>query len=190
MRRVERNEILGLGDYEAIRPQFRARVIEEKKRRRFAVGPHATVVLENHDTVLMQIQEMLRTERITKEAAIQHEIDVYNELVPNPGEISCTLMFEISDKDERDAFLSRAKDAEKNMSLAVRGAKHPVQWDRAREIPDRTSAVHYLKIPLSEDAIAAIRGGEPIEFVVEHPAYSHTAALAREIIASIIEDLG
>ena len=115
MQTVKRNEILGLGDYESIRPHFRARIIEEKKNRRFAVGPLATVVLENHDTVLLQIQEMLRTERITKEAAIQHEIDVYNELIPKNGEISFTLMFEISDKETRESFLFRAKDVEKNI---------------------------------------------------------------------------
>jgi hypothetical protein len=186
---VKRSEILGLGDYEAIRTPFRARVIEEKKRRRFAVGPHATVVLENHDTVLLQIQEMLRTERITKESAIQHEIDVYNELVPKRGEISCTLMFEISEKEERESFLLRGKDVEKNMFLVVGGQRSRVQWDALRELPDRTSAVHYLKVPLADSAIAAIRSGAVVEFLVDHDAYRHTANLSREIVLEIVEDL-
>lgn len=189
MERVQRSEILGLGDYEAVRSHFRARIIEEKKRRRFSVGPNATVVLENHDTVLLQIQEMLRTERITKESAIQHEIDVYNELVPKRGEISCTLMFEISEKEERESFLLRAKDVERNMALVVGAARLPVQWDIARELPDRTSAVHYLKIPLTDEAIAAIRSGAAVEFLVNHAAYRHSAMLPRDVIASMIEDL-
>ena len=187
---VKRNEILGLGDYEAIRSHFRTRVIEEKKRRRFPVGPSATVVFENHDTVLLQIQEMLRTERITKESAIQHEIDVYNQLVPKKGEVSCTLMFEISDKEERETFLVRAKDVEKNMFLVVNGERQPVQWDVAREIPDRTSAVHYLKIPLTDEAVAAIKSGDAtVEFQIGHAAYRHTALLPHEVLASLVEDL-
>lgn len=190
METVKRNEILGLGDYEAIRSHFRARVIEEKKRRRFAVGPNATIVFENHDTVLLQIQEMLRTERITKESAIQHELDVYNELVPKKGEVSCTLMFEISDKEQRESFLLRAKDVEKNMFLVVNGERQPVQWDVAREIPDRTSAVHYLKIPLTDQAAATIKSGDAkVEFQVNHDAYRHTAVLPHEVLASLAEDL-
>ena len=35
---IDRSEILPLGEYEAIRPHFRARVIEEKKARRVAVA--------------------------------------------------------------------------------------------------------------------------------------------------------
>ena len=57
----------GLAEYEAIREPFRARVIAEKKARRVALGPNASCVFENRDTALMQIQEMLRTERITRE---------------------------------------------------------------------------------------------------------------------------
>jgi hypothetical protein len=190
MEPVKRNEVLGLGDYEAIRPHFRARVIEEKKARRFSVGPHATVVLENHDTVLLQIQEMLRTERITKEAAIQHEIDVYNELVPKNGELSFTLMFEISDKEEREAFLFRAKDVEKNMELLVDGFEFPIEWDKTRESPDRTSAVHYLKVKLGEQAVVALRRGMArAGFVIDHDAYRHTAPLPQTVLASIAEDL-
>src|SRR5580700_12078358 len=96
---VVRQEILGIAEYETIRGAFRARIIDEKKRRRLSVGPHVTVVFENHDTVLLQIQEMLRTERITREAAVQHEIDTYNAHVPGKDELFATVMIEIPDKD-------------------------------------------------------------------------------------------
>src|SRR5689334_6801955 len=105
MRPIERSEILGLGPYEQIRDRFRARVIDEKKARRVALGEHLTVVFENRDTVLLQIQEMLRTERITTESAIAHEIETYNELVPAEGELSVTLFVEIPDKETRDRLL-------------------------------------------------------------------------------------
>ena len=65
MQPILRNEILPLGEYEMIRDRFRARVIEEKRPRRIQLGEHLSVVLENRDSVMLQIQEMLRTERIT-----------------------------------------------------------------------------------------------------------------------------
>src|SRR5580700_11513070 len=109
MKPIERGEILGLAEYEQIRDQFRSRIIAQKKRRRVQLGPKASAVFENRDTVLLQIQEMLRTERITRPGAVQHELDTYNELVPAEDEVSCTLMVEIVDKAERDAFLVAAK---------------------------------------------------------------------------------
>jgi hypothetical protein len=191
---VQRSEVIGLGDYEAIRPHFRARVIEEKKRRRVLVGPTASLVFENHDTVLLQIQEMLRTERITREDAVQHEIDTYNALVPRARELSATLMFEIVEKDDRDAFLVRAAGVQEKMSLVVGGERCPVVWEKDREFEGRTTAVHYLKIPLTEKAAKGLRDaarGENVEvaFDVDHDAYRHRAVLSRDVIASLVLDL-
>ena len=59
-----------------MRDAFRGHVIDIKKRRRVPVGDHVTLVFENRDTVLYQIQEMVRAERITSPEAIEDEIDV------------------------------------------------------------------------------------------------------------------
>jgi len=40
---------------------------------------------------------MLRTERITNEPAVKHEIDTYNDLVPGDDELSATMFVEIAD---------------------------------------------------------------------------------------------
>lgn len=87
MKPIERGEVLGIAEYEKIREHFRERVIGEKKLRRVQLGPKATALFENRDTVLLQIQEMLRTERITREAAILHEIETYNQLLPGNDEL-------------------------------------------------------------------------------------------------------
>src|SRR5258708_4499038 len=123
MKPIARRAGLVLADYEALRDAFRARVIAEKKLRRVALGPKATALFENRDTVLLQIQEMLRTERITRPAAVQHEIDTYNDNVPGEGELSCTVMIEIPDATEREAFLQRAKGFEGHVWLSIDGER-------------------------------------------------------------------
>ncbi len=188
MRPIERNEILGLADYETIRPRFRARVIDEKKRRRVALGPHASVLFENRDTVLMQIQEMLRTERITREAAITHEIETYNEFIPGDAELSCTLMLEIDDKDTRDAFLLAARGIEDAFAVVIDNEAHRGATTPDRVLPDRASAVIYLKVPIGEGGVSAIRRGAAVTLTIEHPAYRAEAALPREVLASLAED--
>jgi hypothetical protein len=192
MRPVQRDEILGLAEYETIRDRFRSRMIEEKKTRRVAVGDKATAVFENHDTVLLQIQEMLRTERITREGAVLHELETYNKLVPGMDELSATVMIEIIDTNVRDKFLVDARGFERHVALVVDGEKRPAVWEPSRELEDRTSAVHYLRFPLGAKAAAHIRDkkkGARVELVVDHPVYSVRATLSPSTLASITEDL-
>ena len=105
MQPITRGEILSIAEYELIRPHFRSRIIADKKLRRLAVGDHISVVFENRDTVLYQIQEMVRTERITSEPAIAHELATYNDLIPASGQLSITLFVEIPDAALREKML-------------------------------------------------------------------------------------
>jgi hypothetical protein len=198
MKPIARDEILGLAEYERIREHFRTRVIAEKKARRVALGPKLSLVFENRDTVLLQIQEMLRTERITREGAIQHEIDTYNELVPGEGQLSATLLIEIPDKEERDAFLVAAAGIEKHLWLAT-GTRRVGSVAPAREgaVDGRTTAVHYLKFTLPPALVQALKGGANgeatlthLEIVVDHAAYQARVVLPVEALLAIGQDLG
>jgi hypothetical protein len=190
MKPVDRGEILGLSEYETIRAPFRSRVIEEKKRRRVAVGGRVTAVFENHDTVLLQIQEMLRTERITREASILHEIETYNQLIPGSGELSATMMVEIPDAADREAFLDAARGFEKHVALVVDGQRFAATFDPTRVLPDRASAVLYVKFPLSAAASETIRVRRAsVSLVIDHPAYEAKAALREDVLANLAEDL-
>ena len=197
MKPIERGEVLGLADYEEVRERFRARVIAEKKLLRVQVGEKMSAVFENRDTVLLQIQEMLRTERITRPAAVDHEIATYNELVPGKDELSCTLMIEIPDREEREAFLRAAVGLEKHVWL-VGGTVRVAAQRIEREIGpgDRTTAVHYLKFPLPSRLATALRSaGEGtatithLELVVDHPAYSARVGLPAQTTLKLCEDL-
>jgi hypothetical protein len=191
MQPIQRNEIRPIGEYEAVRPHFRARVIAEKKARRVALGEHISVVFENRDSVLLQIQEMLRIERITGEPAIAHEIETYNDLLPGPGQVSLTLFVEIADKPTRDRMLVELAGLEDSVGVEVDGKVFPAAGKR----PDgfvlgRTTAVHYLKVTLDAGAIAAITAGTArTALVVNHPQLEARAELERAAVAKLAEDL-
>jgi hypothetical protein len=193
MKPIDRSEVLGLADYEAIRERFRARVIAEKKLRRVQLGSKASALFENRDTVLLQIQEMLRTERITRPAAVQHEIDTYNENVPGEDELSCTVMFEIPDKEERDAFLLAAAGVERHVWLVADGTRVAGRASQRDGIlPDRATAVLYLKFVLPKALADALRGDElpaDVALEIDHAAYAARAPLARPTLEEICEDL-
>jgi hypothetical protein len=191
MRPIERNEVLPIGEYEAVRERFRRRVIEEKRARRVRAGEHVSVVFENRDSVLLQIQEMLRTERITGEGAVLHEIETYNGLIPVEGQLSMTLFVEVPDKELRDRMLVELAGLETSVALEVNGARVLATGKRQGAVEDRTTAVHYLKVTLPAQARAAIKAGTAAAaIVIDHPRYSARADLSPATLAGLAEDLG
>src|SRR5262245_3415147 len=97
MRKVKRSDVLDYKTYNDGREAFRARILDEKAKRRVHVGEHLTFLFESTDTILYQVQEMMRLEQTVRESEIQHEIDTYNQLLGDAGELGCTLLIEIDD---------------------------------------------------------------------------------------------
>jgi hypothetical protein len=190
MKHVERTEVLPIGDYEQIRPHFRARIIEEKRPRRARVGEHLTFVFENHDSVLLQIQEMLRTERITSEPAVMHEIETYNELVPGDSELSFTLFVEIPERELRDQMLVDLAGLEDHVFIEVDGERYAARGKRPEAEASRTTAVHYLKVALSPAAVGALKARtNAAAIVVTHPKYTARTELGAATVSKLAEDL-
>ncbi len=192
MKRIDRAEILDLGQYEAIRERFRARIIELKRHRRVAVGDHMTLVFENRDTVLFQIQEMLRTERITSEKGIAHEIETYDELLPDDGELSATLFIEYDDKDERSTALAALATLPSHVHLEVGDERASARFlPLPGEEPGRLPAVNYVRFPVALPLAARMRDRSvAARIVVDHPRYAAAAELSSATRASLGDDLG
>lgn len=190
MRGVRREEVLDLTGYERIREAFVAKTIESKRARRIAVGDRLTFIFENRETVLFQIQEMLRAERAVKEEKILDEIAVYNELVPGPNELSATLMIEIPETSRIRAELDRLIGIDEHVFLEVGGASIRATFDAKQFDSDRISAVQYLRFPLGSDLAKGFCDPEvEARLRVEHPNYREAVDLAGASRASLIADL-
>jgi len=186
MRPIERAEVLDLGAYEQIRPHFRDRLIAQKKHRRISVGDHMTFIFENRDTVLLQIQEMLRTERITSESGIRHEIDTYNTLVPGDGELFATLMIEYQDPDERSEALAKLADLSSHVRLVIGDRVAEAQFEALPgEEESRLPAVNYLRFKVGEVA----EGESSFRLEITHPFYAHAVELPSPLRRELQSDL-
>jgi hypothetical protein len=189
---VERSELLGLGAYEQIRDQFRNRMIEAKRTRRVLLGPNMSMVFENHDTVLLQIQEMLRTERITDERAIAHEISTYNELIPPAGGLSATHFIEYDDKAERTVMLAKFSTLRDKLHLTLDGQRFTARFaTHFGEEPDRIPAVNYLSFDVGvERAASLLDPAVRASLLVDHPDYRHEVELSAALRRELAHDLG
>ena len=193
MKKVARGDLLDLGAYEQIRPHFRARLIEEKKRRRFQPCPELSVVFENTETVMFQVQEMLRTERIVAEAGIAHELETYNELVPADGELSLTMFVEIPDRATRDRRLIELARLEHAVALELDGRVIAARSETRGVLEGQTTAVHYMKVPIGAAGVAALQKAarDPngvVHFLVNHPALTVRTPLPAEVLRALAAD--
>ena len=190
MKPIAREELLDLAAYEQIREPLLRSVLERKRARYVKLGSNMTALFENRDSVLFQIQEMLRTERITQERAIAHELETYNALVPSERELSATLFVEYQDRDERERMLMALAGLEDKFRLRVAGEILPATPDERGSDRERTMAVHYLKFPLSDAALAALKSGsDAVALEVAHPAYTASTQLSPETLRSLRDDL-
>lgn len=146
MKPVERKEILDYVTYEEQRDAIRDEAMAAKALRRVHIGEYLTLLFENHLTMRYQIQEMVRVERLVKEADIQHEIDTYNEVLGGEGEFGCTLLIEIDDPAVRKVKLKEWWALPEKIYLLLEdGSRISATFDERQRGDDRVSSVQYMK---------------------------------------------
>jgi hypothetical protein len=182
MKPVERREIVDYATYEDDRAAFRAEVMKVKAPRRIHLGDHLTLLFENHLTVRYQIQEMIRTERIVREADIQHEIRTYNELLGAAGELGCTLLIEIEDPAVRDRKLREWWRLPETLYMLLEdGTRIAAIFDERQRGDGRVSSVQYLKFDT--------KGRVPLAIGVDLPDLRHETQLTDEQREALRADL-
>jgi hypothetical protein len=191
MQKVTLDEIIGLERYEKIRDEFRRRIIDLKTHRRVSVGDRVTFVFENRETVLFQIQEMLRAEHITDIDKVRFEVAVYNDLIPGDSELSATMLIEITEQAQIRPALVRLIGIDQVVALQIGGHfTIPGVFEGGRSTEDNLSAVQYVRFPLSTEARAAFRDGpEEARLVITHPNYHAQTVLSPDTRRSLASDL-
>jgi uncharacterized protein DUF3501 len=194
VKKLALSDVKNLHEYELIRDSWRREVIAVKAKRRVLLGDMMSLVFESRLTVLNQVQEMCRAERLAKPEAVQQEIDVYNELLPDAGELSATLLVEITEEARIQPQLDRliGLSSGRHLWLELNGRKVFARFLEGQGREDRIAAVQYLRFPVGtdprdRDALAA--GPAPVILHVDHPGARASAALPPETRAEIAGDL-
>jgi hypothetical protein len=172
-----------------MREDFLRRIIELKRKRRISIGDRISLVFENRDTVIFQIQEMLRAERITDLDKIREEIEVYNELIPNPGELSATMFLEIEDQAHLRDELLKFLGIDESVYLKIGGHSVRGQFEEGRSKEDKISAVQYVRFPFTAEAQKDFIDGARAELAVDHANYRASALLSVDQQKSLAADL-
>ncbi|MBL8862808.1 MAG: DUF3501 family protein [Planctomycetes bacterium] len=182
MKRVRREDILDYVTYGERRDAMRPAALAAKDARRVQVGEHLTFLFENTVTVRYQIQEMLRIERIVREADILHEIETYNELLGGPGVLGCTLLVGIDDPAERERLLTAwvALPEHVYVRLAAGALVRP-QVDERQRGRGRLSSVQYLRFEVG--------AGQPVAVGCDLAGAQAETSLSATQRAALLADL-
>ena len=189
---LQLKDIKPLSEYEGVRKSFRERIIALKKRRRVALGDRITLVFENRDTILFQIQEMMRVEHIYDPAKIQDELDTYNPLIAGPDELSATLFIEITEPERIKEVLVQLRGIDNGRCLLFELGADRIygRFEEGHSNEEKLSAVHYVRFRFTPEQQAAFHNDQaPAALILDHPHYRARMVLEKEVRRELEGDL-
>ena len=192
MHKLKHSDLYTLEEYDKKRREIRTHTMQHKKSRVVHLGEHLSLYFEDRKTILYQIQEMLRIEKIFTADGIAEELATYNPLIPDGSNWKATMMIEYEEPKERVIWLQKLVGIERKIYVQIDDLEkvYPIaNEDLTRETPDKTSAVHFLRFELTETMINAVKSKAEIRFGVEHPNYSATYIANTETCNSLANDL-
>jgi hypothetical protein len=191
MRQVTLTDLVDITEYEKNRDDIRKVVMEHKARRRVALGPDISLTFEDRQTIIFQIQEMMRAERMVHDEVIQEEIDIYNTLLPDENNLSATLFIEITEeariKEMLHEFLGLTDG--KSLWLQLGEEKAFAEFEAGRSEEDKISSVHYVRFPLAIQAREVlIDPAIAVKFCISHGDYRYETELSKDARESLYMD--
>ncbi|MEQ1563504.1 MAG: DUF3501 family protein [Nitrospiraceae bacterium] len=185
-------DLLPVAAYEQQREPFRSQIIALKQRRRISVGPLITLVFENRETLRFQTQEMIRVEQILDPYKVQEELDVYNALMPGAGELSATLMIEITEPDRMKEWLDMFMGLDHGEKIAIRTGTEQVfgEFEGGHSHETKISAVHFVRFRPTASMIASFADLHvPVTMTVHHREYHAEAPVPGSMREEWLKDL-
>lgn len=193
MNGLTHQDLIPHAEYEQQRDAFRRHIIDLKRRRRISVGPLVTLVFENRETIQFQIQEMVRAERILDPAKVQDELDVYNALLPRAGELSATLLIEITEAERMQYWLDSFMGLDRGQTVALRAGTEQVfaEFEGGHSHETKISAVHFVRFRPTSGMIAAINDpAVRVALSVAHGSYQEEVDVPWAMRQEWLNDLG
>jgi hypothetical protein len=192
-RKLTLADIADVRAYERERDEFRRQVMETKRKRRLSFGTIITLMFENRDTMRLQIQEMARVEKLVTDEDIQVELDTYNPMIPEPGQLCATVFLELTSDEQMREWLPKLVGIERSFVVVLPNG------DRVRSITEEahagqltreevTAAVHYIRFEFTPEQVEAFAGG-PVRIEIDHPDYLEAVELSDATHAELLTDL-
>ncbi len=190
---MSRSDLISLERYAEARGDFRAKTLKHKPDSQLRLGVNATLYFEDRLTVLYQVQEMLRVERIVQAPGIDEELDAHDPLIADGRNSKATFMLEFPDVEQRKVELARLIGIADQTWVRIDGFE-PVNAiadeELERDTDEKTSSAHCARFELSDDMAAAAKNGASNSPGIDHEHYSVRAEpLPKHLRGALVADL-
>lgn len=179
---IKVSDVLPWQEYERVRQDRIRRSAQLKKARRLELGERMSILFENRDTVLQQIQEMVYLDKLSKPEEIKREIQIYSSLLPCGGKIKASLyIYAENEEDLKNVFRTFPKIYD---SIYLKVGNKLIHGDpeAGREQGEAFSTVQYLTFDLED-----VRD-QNMEVIVLHENYRFTAKVPPELAQKLLEE--
>lgn len=181
-RLLRRDDVVDYATYEDARSQTRPAALAAKNLRRIQLDEHLTFSFENAETLRYQVQEIMRVERIVREADIVHEVETYNAILGAPGELGGVLLIGVTNPERRQQLLRDWVGLQARVYVQLSdGTRVSAAFDPGQVGGDRLSAVQYLRF--------AVHGVAPVAMGTDFEGLESHVELTTEQITALTEDL-
>jgi hypothetical protein len=187
---ITRQDLIPLNTYRRGREEYLQKMITYKNNRRIQLSEHISLLFENRNTVLFQIQELVNCEDLEDPQEIDEYIDIYSDMIPNGGELSATLFIELDDQSKLSDLLVSLKGIEHHLMMMVENEEVPAVFEEVHDDREFTTSVHYLKFPMTQNAKNLFSNGPTdVALILNHPNLTVKIALTPQSIKSLQKDL-
>lgn len=192
MNQLTQDDLLPPDEYERQREAYRQTIIDLKRRRRIGIGEKITMVFENRETLRFQIQEMIRVERILDPKKVQDELEVYNVLLPGSGELSATLLIELTEAETMKHWLDLFMGLDHGQKLGLRAGGEIVygEFEGGHSHETKISAVHFVRFRPTPAMVTALADqAVRVALSVRHAGYEADAEVPWTMRQEWLSDL-
>jgi hypothetical protein len=194
MRSLTADDLLSLEEYAGRRREFfdaQCRYLD--RYRRVRVGPRATLLFENRQTLWFRVQEVLRVARLADPGRVRQELDLYNRLLPGPNRLHAALLIDVADETRLAEELAPWQALRGQDVCLVLGssASHPAELVTCRPEDRCIGAAHWVQLTL--DTATRVQLGDfrlSARFEIRLAGYQHASPpLSEDVRQSLVEDL-
>jgi Protein of unknown function (DUF3501) len=160
--------------------------------RRVRVGPLATMIFENRQTLWFRVQEILRIARLVEPKAVQEELDVFNLLLPCASQLQAAFLVEIDDSTALSQQLSpwNALDSQ-HLHFCLGQSRYAAHVATCRPEDRTIGATHWVQFQLDESGGKLLGDfAQPAWIETTLPHYSYRSSqLGEDVRQSLVDDL-
>lgn len=159
--------------------------------RRVRIGPHASLLFENRQTLWFRVQDILRIARLTDAKRVLQELKLFNRLLPDANRLHAALIVNVDETKLAEELAPWSALRGEDLRLMLGARMCPAQLVTCRPEDRCCGAAHWVQFEVDAGVRALL--GEfrvPVHAELYLPGYVHSSPpLSEEIRQSLLDDL-